>query len=249
MVLVEAGDLIPGDGDTIEGVASVKESAITGESAPVIREAGATARLSRSTVLTDWIRVKITAAPGSTFIDRMIPLVEGAERQKTPNELALSILLSGLTIIFLIVCVTLSPVAGYSGTVLSVTVLVVIGLIETHGRRETEALTEGLETLPRRKRTTGADSSRNSTSTPHWRANPSLLSSTSSLTPMHPTAVIPNAGRTSKNCSAPASTSGRRSKSSIREFGGLVSRITCVYGARPGIAGGGGRHSRRHHAG
>jgi potassium-transporting ATPase ATP-binding subunit len=126
MVLVEAGDLIPGDGDTIEGVASVKESAITGESAPVIREAGATARLSRSTVLTDWIRVKITAAPGSTFIDRMIPLVEGAERQKTPNELALSILLSGLTIIFLIVCVTLSPLAGYSGTVLSVTVLIAL---------------------------------------------------------------------------------------------------------------------------
>ena len=109
IVLVEAGDLIPGDGEIIEGVASVNESAITGESAPVIREAGGdrSAVTGGTTVLSDWIKVKITAAPGSTFIDRMIALVEGAERQKTPNELALSILLSGLTIIFLIVCVTL----------------------------------------------------------------------------------------------------------------------------------------------
>ena len=128
VVLVEAGDLIPGDGDIIEGVASVNESAITGESAPVIREAGGdrSAVTGGTTVLSDWIRVKITAAPGSTFIDRMIALVEGAERQKTPNELALSILLSGLTIIFLIVCVTLWPIAGYSGTVLSVTVLIAL---------------------------------------------------------------------------------------------------------------------------
>lgn len=128
VVLVEAGDLIPGDGEIIEGVASVNESAITGESAPVIREAGGdrSAVTGGTTVLSDWIKVKITAAPGSTFIDRMIALVEGAERQKTPNELALSILLSGLTIIFLIVCVTLLPLAGYSGTILSVTVLIAL---------------------------------------------------------------------------------------------------------------------------
>ena len=128
VVLVEAGDLIPGDGEIIEGVASVNESAITGESAPVIREAGGdrSAVTGGTTVLSDWIRVQITAAPGSTFIDRMIALVEGAERQKTPNELALSILLSGLTIIFLIVCVTLWPLAGYSGTVLSLTVLIAL---------------------------------------------------------------------------------------------------------------------------
>jgi K+-transporting ATPase ATPase B chain len=125
VVLVEAGDLIPGDGEIIEGVASVNESAITGESAPVIREAGGdrSAVTGGTTVLSDWVRVKITAAPGSTFIDRMIALVEGAERQKTPNELALSILLSGLTIIFLIVCTSLWPLAAYSGTVLSLTVL------------------------------------------------------------------------------------------------------------------------------
>ena len=97
IVLVEAGDLIPGDGEIIEGVASVNESAITGESAPVIREAGGdrSAVTGGTTVLSDWIKVKITAAPGSTFIDRMIALVEGAERQKTPNELALSISIVG----------------------------------------------------------------------------------------------------------------------------------------------------------
>jgi K+-transporting ATPase ATPase B chain len=128
IVLVEAGELIPGDGEIIEGVASVNESAITGESAPVIREAGGdrSAVTGGTTVLSDWIRVKITAAPGSTFIDRMIALVEGAERQKTPNELALSILLSGLTIIFLIVCTTLWPLANYSGTMLSLTVLIAL---------------------------------------------------------------------------------------------------------------------------
>ena len=128
VVLVEAGDLIPGDGEIIEGVASVNESAITGESAPVIREAGGdrSAVTGGTTVLSDWIRVKITAAPGSTFIDRMIALVEGAQRQKTPNELALSILLSGLTIIFLIVCVTLWPLANYSGTTLSLSVLIAL---------------------------------------------------------------------------------------------------------------------------
>jgi potassium-transporting ATPase ATP-binding subunit len=128
VVLVEAGDIIPGDGEIIEGVASVNESAITGESAPVIREAGGdrSAVTGGTSVLSDHIKVRITAAQGSTFIDRMIALVEGAERQKTPNELALSILLSGLTLIFLIVCVTLWPLAGYSGTVLSVTVLIAL---------------------------------------------------------------------------------------------------------------------------
>jgi K+-transporting ATPase ATPase B chain len=128
VVLVEAGELIPSDGDVIEGIASVNESAITGESAPVIRESGGdrSAVTGGTTVLSDWIKVRITAASGSTFLDRMIALVEGAERQKTPNELALSILLSGLTIIFLIVCVTLWPIASYSGTVLSVTVLIAL---------------------------------------------------------------------------------------------------------------------------
>ncbi|HEY8162133.1 MAG TPA: potassium-transporting ATPase subunit KdpB [Methylocystis sp.] len=128
VVLVEAGDLIPGDGEVVEGVASVNESAITGESALVIREAGGdrSAVTGGTSVLSDWIRVRITAAPGSTFIDRMIALVEGAQRQKTPNELALSILLSGLTIIFLIVCMTLWPLAHYSGTTLSLSVLIAL---------------------------------------------------------------------------------------------------------------------------
>ncbi len=128
VVLVEAGQIIPGDGDIVEGVASVNESAITGESAPVIREAGGdrSAVTGGTTVLSDHIKVRITAAQGSTFIDRMIALVEGAERQRTPNELALSILLSGLTLIFLIVCVTLWPIARYSGTVVSATVLIAL---------------------------------------------------------------------------------------------------------------------------
>jgi K+-transporting ATPase ATPase B chain len=128
VVLVEAGDLIPSDGEVIEGLASINESAITGESAPVIRESGGdrSAVTGGTTVLSDWIKVKITAAPGSTFLDRMIALVEGAERQKTPNEIALSILLSGLTIIFLIVCVSLWFLAAYSGTPLTVTVLVAL---------------------------------------------------------------------------------------------------------------------------
>jgi potassium-transporting ATPase ATP-binding subunit len=128
VVLVEAGEIIPSDGDVVEGVASVNESAITGESAPVIREAGGdrSAVTGGTTVLSDWIKVRITAALGSTFLDRMIALVEGAERQKTPNELALSILLSGLTIIFLIVCVTLWGLASYSGTYLSITVLIAL---------------------------------------------------------------------------------------------------------------------------
>jgi potassium-transporting ATPase ATP-binding subunit len=128
VVLVEPGDLIPSDGEVIEGLASINESAITGESAPVIRESGGdrSAVTGGTTVLSDWVKVKITAAPGSTFLDRMIALVEGAERQKTPNEIALSILLSGLTLIFLIVCVTLWCLAGYSGTTLTVTVLIAL---------------------------------------------------------------------------------------------------------------------------
>jgi len=128
IVVVEAGDLIPGDGDVIEGLASVNESAITGESAPVIRESGGDrcAVTGGTMVLSDWIKVKITSEPGSSFIDRMIALVEGAERQKTPNELALSILLSGLTLIFLITVVTLWGLANYSATALSVVVLVAL---------------------------------------------------------------------------------------------------------------------------
>jgi K+-transporting ATPase ATPase B chain len=125
VVLVAAGELIPGDGEVIEGVASVNESAITGESAPVIRESGGdrSAVTGGTQVLSDEIKVKITVAPGSSFVDRMIALIEGAQRQKTPNEIALSILLSGLTLIFLFVCVAIWGLAGYSGTVLTVTVL------------------------------------------------------------------------------------------------------------------------------
>lgn len=125
IVLVAAGELIPGDGEVIEGVASVNESAITGESAPVIRESGGdrSAVTGGTQVLSDEIKVKITVAPGSSFVDRMIALIEGAQRQKTPNEIALSILLSGLTLIFLFVCVAIWGLAGYSGTVLTVTVL------------------------------------------------------------------------------------------------------------------------------
>jgi potassium-transporting ATPase ATP-binding subunit len=128
LVLVEAGDLIPSDGEIVEGVASVNESAITGESAPVIREAGGdrSAVTGGTTVLSDWIKVRITAQAGETFIDRMIALVEGAERQKTPNELALSVLLAGLTLIFLIAVVTLYGLAIYSGANVSVVVLVAL---------------------------------------------------------------------------------------------------------------------------
>ncbi|MBK7704350.1 MAG: potassium-transporting ATPase subunit KdpB [Acidobacteria bacterium] len=126
VVLVEAGDFIPGDGDVIEGVASVDESAITGESAPVIRESGGdrSAVTGGTKVLSDWIRVKISSNPGETFIDRMIALVEGASRQKTPNEIALNILLCGLTIIFLLAVVTLQPFAIYSNATQTVFVLV-----------------------------------------------------------------------------------------------------------------------------
>jgi potassium-transporting ATPase ATP-binding subunit len=126
IVRVTAGEVIPADGDIIEGVASVDESAITGESAPVIRESGGdrSAVTGGTKVLSDWIRVKVTVNPGETFLDRMIALVEGAERQKTPNEIALNILLAGLTIVFLIAVVTLQPFAIYSGAPQSVFVLV-----------------------------------------------------------------------------------------------------------------------------
>lgn len=133
-VLVEAGDFIPSDGDVIVGIASVNESAITGESAPVIREAGGDrcAVTGGTQVISDWIIIKITANPGETFIDHMINLVEGAKRQKTPNELALTIFLAGLTIIFLLVCGSLLPFSFYSSTalgthhVVSITVLVAL---------------------------------------------------------------------------------------------------------------------------
>jgi len=128
VVLVEAGDNIPSDGEVIEGVASVNEAAITGESAPVIRESGGdrSAVTGGTQVLSDWIRVRITAAQGSTFIDRMIKLVEGAERQKTPNEIALNILLAGLTIIFVFATVTIPSYATYAGGSISVVVLVAL---------------------------------------------------------------------------------------------------------------------------
>ena len=126
VVLVSAGELIPSDGEIIDGVASVDESAITGESAPVIRESGGdrSAVTGGTRVLSDQIKVKVTSNPGETFLDRMIALVEGAERQKTPNEIALNILLAGLTIIFLLAVVTLQPFAIYSGSPQTVFVLV-----------------------------------------------------------------------------------------------------------------------------
>ena len=128
VVLVEAGDIIPSDGEVIEGVASVNEAAITGESAPVIRESGGdrSAVTGGTQVLSDWIRVRITAAAGSTFIDRMIALVEGAERQKTPNEIALNILLAGMTLIFVLATVTIPSFATYAGGYIPVVVLVAL---------------------------------------------------------------------------------------------------------------------------
>ncbi|MGA8110225.1 MAG: potassium-transporting ATPase subunit KdpB, partial [Acidobacteriaceae bacterium] len=126
IIRVEAGQFIAGDGEVIEGVASVDESAITGESAPVIREAGGdrSAVTGGTRVLSDWIKIKITSNPGETFLDRMIALVEGAERQKTPNEIALSILLAGLTVIFLLAVATLQPYAIYSHAPQTIFVLV-----------------------------------------------------------------------------------------------------------------------------
>ncbi|RZS77652.1 K+-transporting ATPase ATPase B chain [Phyllobacterium myrsinacearum] len=128
VVLVEAGDIIPSDGEVIEGIASVNESAITGESAPVIRESGGdrSAVTGGTQVLSDWLRVRITAAAGSTFIDRMIALVEGAERQKTPNEIALNILLAGMTLIFVLATATIPSFATYAGGAIPVVVLVAL---------------------------------------------------------------------------------------------------------------------------
>ncbi len=128
IVLVEAGDIIPSDGEVIEGVASVNEAAITGESAPVIRESGGdrSAVTGGTQVLSDVIRVRITAAAGSTFIDRMISLVEGAERQKTPNEIALNILLAGMTLIFVLATATIPSFASYAGGSIPVIVLVAL---------------------------------------------------------------------------------------------------------------------------
>ncbi|MFY9888383.1 MAG: potassium-transporting ATPase subunit KdpB, partial [Streptosporangiaceae bacterium] len=134
-VVVEAGEIIPGDGDVVEGVASVDESAITGESAPVIRESGGdrSAVTGGTRVLSDRIIVKITSKPGETFIDRMIALVEGAKRQKTPNEIALNILLASLTIIFMLAVITLQPMAFYSGAPQTLVILValLVALIPT----------------------------------------------------------------------------------------------------------------------
>ncbi len=128
IVLVEAGDFIPSDGEVIEGIASVNEAAITGELAPVIRESGGdrSAVTGGTQVLSDWIRVRITAAQGSTFLDRMIRLVEGAERQKTPNEIALNILLVGLTIIFVFATATIPSYVAYAGGAVSIVVLVAL---------------------------------------------------------------------------------------------------------------------------
>ena len=128
VVLVEAGDTIPSDGEVVEGIASVNEAAITGESAPVIRESGGdrSAVTGGTQVLSDWIRVRITAAPGSTFLDRMIRLVEGAERHKTPNEIALNVLLAGLTLIFLIAVATIPSFASYAGGSIPIAVLVAL---------------------------------------------------------------------------------------------------------------------------
>ena len=134
VILVEAGELIPSDGEVIEGVASVDESAITGESAPVIRESGGdrSSVTGGTRVLSDWLVIRVTANPGETFLDRMISLVEGAKRQKTPNEIALNILLAAMTIVFLVVCATLLPFSKYSvaaagqGSPITVTVLVAL---------------------------------------------------------------------------------------------------------------------------
>jgi K+-transporting ATPase ATPase B chain len=128
LVVVEAGQLIPGDGEVVEGIASVDESAITGESAPVIRESGGdrSAVTGGTKVLSDRLVIRIAVNPGESFLDRMIGLVEGAKRQKTPNEIALHVLLSGMTIIFLIACVTLVPFGVYSGLRISVTVIVAL---------------------------------------------------------------------------------------------------------------------------
>ena len=138
LVIVEVGDFIPGDGDVIEGIASVDESAITGESAPVIRESGGdrSAVTGGTRVLSDWIKVHITSNPGETFLDRMIALVEGAQRQKTPNEIALTILLVGMTIVFVLSTSTIEFFALYAGGPVSVVILIalLVTLIPDHHR-------------------------------------------------------------------------------------------------------------------
>ena len=135
LVVCEPGDLIPADGDVVEGVASVDESAITGESAPVIRESGGdrSAVTGGTRVLSDRIVVRVTQEPGQSFLDRMITLVEGAERRKTPNEIALNILIAGLTLVFLVVVVALRPMGSYAGSLISITSLIalLVALIPT----------------------------------------------------------------------------------------------------------------------
>ena len=128
VVMVSAGEIIPGDGEVIEGIASVDESAITGESAPVVRESGGDfcSVTGGTTVVSDWLKIQITSEPGNSFLDRMIALVEGASRKKTPNEIALSTLLVSLTIIFLIVIVTLYPIGAYSGVQLQTSTLIAL---------------------------------------------------------------------------------------------------------------------------
>ena len=139
LFIVSAGEIIPADGEIIEGIATVDESAITGESAPVIREAGGdrSAVTGGTRVLSDRIKVRVTANPGQSFLDRMISLVEGARRQKTPNEIALTILLSAMTIIFLVVIVTLKPFGLYSGVSMTITVLVALLVCLIHHDRRT----------------------------------------------------------------------------------------------------------------
>jgi len=128
IVLVEAGDMIPNDGEVVEGLASVNESAITGESAPVIKETGGdfSCVTGGTTVVSDWIKVEITSEPGESFLDKMISLVEGASRKKTPNEIALSTLLIALTVIFLVVIISLYPIASFVGVKLEVSTLVAL---------------------------------------------------------------------------------------------------------------------------
>ncbi|MFZ2889163.1 HAD-IC family P-type ATPase, partial [Sulfuricurvum sp.] len=128
VVIVKAGELIPSDGEVIEGVASVNESAITGESAPVIRESGGdrSSVTGGTTVLSDWIKIRVTAAKGESFLDQMISLVEGAKRQKTPNEIALSLILIGFSLIFLLSVATLQPLVGYFDSSFSLLVLVAL---------------------------------------------------------------------------------------------------------------------------
>ena len=128
VVMVSAGEIIPGDGEVIEGIASVDESAITGESAPVVRESGGDfcSVTGGTTIVSDWLKIRITSDPGNSFLDRMIALVEGASRKKTPNEIALNTLLVSLTIIFLIVIVTLYPIGLYSGVQLQASTLIAL---------------------------------------------------------------------------------------------------------------------------